>query len=61
MLVPVRAQDAELISVSDGYAMAAHLGVGWPTTGFPTRQSRRLVENFTTIDTFLGARPTSSP
>jgi nitroreductase len=46
----------DLLGIPGGYAIAAHLGVGWPADPFPTRLRRRRVEEFATLDTFSGAR-----
>jgi hypothetical protein len=43
-----------LLEIPDGFALAAHLGVGWPARPHPTRLRRRQVEDFTTIDRFGG-------
>jgi nitroreductase len=44
-----------LLAIPDAFALAAHLGVGWPAQPHPTRLRRRPVEDFTSIDTFSGA------
>jgi hypothetical protein len=43
-----------LLEIPDGFALAAHLGVGWPARPHPTRLRRREVREFTTIDRFGG-------
>jgi nitroreductase len=43
-----------LLEIPDGFALAAHLGVGWPARPHPTHLRRRQVEDFTTIDRFGG-------
>jgi nitroreductase len=43
-----------LLGIPDGFALAAHLGVGWPAQPHPTRLRRRQVEDFTTVDLFGG-------
>lgn len=43
----------ELLRVPDGYALAAHLGVGVPRRQ-PTRLRRRPVEDLTSVDRFDG-------
>jgi nitroreductase len=43
-----------LLDIPDGFALAAHLGVGWPARPHPTRLQRRQVEDFTTVDRFGG-------
>jgi len=48
------AQVKRLLEIPDGFALAAHLGVGWPAQPHPTRLRRRQVEEFTTIDHFGG-------
>ena len=45
---------ARLLDVPDDFALAAHLGVGWPANPHPTRLQRRPVEAFTTHDRFGG-------
>ena len=45
-----------LLGIPEGFAIAAHLGVGWPAEPFPTRLRRHPVEEFATFDTFAGAR-----
>ena len=56
------AEVKRLLAIPDGFALAAHLGVGWPAKPHPTRLRRRRVEEFTSIDRF-GGNPlrTSSP
>src|SRR4030081_3623813 len=44
-----------LLEIPDAFALAAHLGVGWPARPHPTRLQRRQVEEFTTTDRFGGA------
>jgi nitroreductase len=44
----------QLLEIPDGFALAAHLGVGWPAQAYPTRLRRRPVEDFTSIDRFGG-------
>lgn len=53
-LTPVEAEAKELLRIPDGFAIAAHLGVGWPARRFPTRLKRRPVEEFATWDRFDG-------
>jgi nitroreductase len=48
------AQVKRLLEIPDGFALAAHLGVGWPARPHPTRLRRREVREFTTIDRFGG-------
>jgi len=43
-----------LLDIPDGFALAAHLGVGWPAQPHPTRLERRRVEDFTSVDRFGG-------
>jgi nitroreductase len=43
-----------LLEIPDGFALAAHLGVGWPAQPHPTRLRRRQVEDFTSVDRFGG-------
>jgi nitroreductase len=54
VLVPVEAEVAELLRIPDAFALAAHLGVGWPAAPHPTRLRRRPVEEFATVDGFDG-------
>jgi nitroreductase len=60
VLVPVEAEVRELLSVPDELALAAHLGVGWPAGPLPTRLRRRPVEDFVTVDGYLG-QPLRAP
>jgi nitroreductase len=60
VLVPVEAQVNELLGVPEGFAIAAHLGVGWPERPLPTRLSRRPVEDFVTLERFDG-EPLTAP
>lgn len=55
VLVPVEAEVAALLGIPDEFALAAHLGVGWPAEPHPTRLRRRRVEEFATVDRFDGA------
>ncbi len=48
------AEVKQLLDIPDGFALAAHLGVGWPARPHPTRLRRRWVEDFTSIDRFGG-------
>jgi nitroreductase len=48
------AEVKRLLEIPDGFALAAHLGVGWPARPHPARLQRRQVEDFTTIDRFGG-------
>jgi nitroreductase len=43
-----------LLQIPEGFALAAHLGVGWPAQPHPARLQRRQVEDFATIDRFGG-------
>src|SRR5439155_22548335 len=55
-------QEAEvkrLLDIPEGFALAAHLGVGWPEQPRPTRLQRRRVEEFTCVD--LLASPAYTP
>jgi nitroreductase len=45
-----------LLDIPNTFAVAAHLGVGWPDGPYPTRLRRRPVEDFATLDTFSGPR-----
>lgn len=45
-----------LLEIPEGFAVAAHLGVGWPDGPHPTRLRRRPVEEFASLDTFSGPR-----
>ena len=53
----VAAQDEvrKLLRVPDGFLVAGHIGVGWPMKPFPTRLSRKPVEEFATEDRFDGS------
>ena len=44
----------ELLGIPEGFAVAAHLGVGWPAGPHPTRLRRRPVPEFATFDSFSG-------
>ncbi len=48
------AEVKQLLDIPDGFALAAHLGVGWPAQPHPTRLRRRRVDDFTSIDRFGG-------
>jgi len=48
------AEVKQLLDIPDGFALAAHLGVGWPAQPHPTRLRRRPVEDFTSLDRFGG-------
>ncbi len=50
------AEVKRLLDIPDGFALAAHLGVGWPAQPHPTRLRRRRVEDFTSTDRF-GDKP----
>ena len=54
VLVPVEAEVAELLGIPGEFALAAHLGVGWPAEPHPTRLRRRPVEALATLDRFDG-------
>lgn len=45
----------QVLAVPEGYALVAHIGIGWPAQPHPTRLRRRPVEDFTSIDRFGGA------
>ncbi|NUR31703.1 MAG: nitroreductase family protein [Catenulispora sp.] len=59
MLNNAEHQVRDLLSIPDGYALAAHLGVGVPDR-HPTRLRRRPVGDFTTVDRFDGQPFTES-
>jgi nitroreductase len=44
-----------LLDIPDAFALAAHLGVGWPVEPRPTRLQRRPVEDFTSVESFGGS------
>jgi hypothetical protein len=46
------AEVKQLLHIPEGFALAAHLGVGWPAHLHPTRLRRRPVEEFTSVDRF---------
>jgi nitroreductase len=48
------AEVKRLLDIPDAFALAAHLGVGWPVQPRPTRLQRRPVEDFTSVDGFGG-------
>ncbi len=59
-LTPVEVEAKQLLQIPDGFYIAAHLGVGWPTRPFPRRLKRRPVEEFATVDRFGGEPPRRS-
>ena len=42
----------DLLQIPDGFITAAHVGVGYPATGFPTKLSRQPVEDIVSLETF---------
>lgn len=54
LLLNEEAEVKEALAIPDGFALAAHLGVGWPARPHPTRLRRRPVEDFASIDRFEG-------
>jgi nitroreductase len=54
VLVPLEAEVEQLLGIPPEFALAAHLGVGWPAEGHPSRLRRRPVEEFATRDRFDG-------
>jgi hypothetical protein len=42
----------DLLQIPDGFITAAHIGVGYPATGFPTKLSRNPVEDIVSLETF---------
>lgn len=55
LLANHEAQVRELLGFPEGFALAAHLGVGWPARPHPARLRRRPVEDFATVDRFGGS------
>lgn len=55
VLVPMETQVKQLLGIPDGYTIAAHLTIGWPADALPTRLRRKPVEEFATVDSFVGA------
>ncbi len=60
------AEVKQLLEIPDRFALAAHLGVGWPAQDYPKRLRRRPVEEFTSTDRFGGyplcsGHPSSRP
>ena len=50
-------EDAEvkrLLNIPDGFALAAHIGLGWPAQPHPTRLRRRAGEDFASVGRFGG-------
>jgi nitroreductase len=45
----------ELLEIPDDYLTACHVVAGYPAKGFPTKLTRREVEEFTYVDTFGSA------
>ncbi len=60
LLVPEEAEVRRILGVPDGFAVAAHVGVGWPARPHPVHLRRKAVEEFATVDGFGGA-PLSGP
>jgi nitroreductase len=60
-LTPVEAEAKAVLQIPEGFAIAAHLGVGWPARGLPTRLRRRPVEEFATWDRFRGEPLRAAP
>lgn len=54
LLIPHEAEVKELLRMPDGWGLAAHIGVGFPAKPFPTKLSRRPVEDFARRDRFDG-------
>lgn len=54
VLVPEEPAVAALLGIPAEYALAAHLGVGWPSEPHPTRLRRRPVQDFAALDRFDG-------
>ena len=48
------AEVKRLLNIPDGFALAAHIGLGWPAQPHPTRLRRRAVEDFASVDRFGG-------
>jgi nitroreductase len=55
LLANHEAEVRELLGYPEGFAFAAHLGVGWPARPHPARLRRRPVEDFATVDRFGGS------
>ncbi|MEO9139283.1 MAG: nitroreductase family protein [Jatrophihabitans sp.] len=45
-------QVRELLNIPEGFITAAHIAVGYPAKGFPTKLSRDPVESFAYLETF---------
>ena len=54
LLINEEAEVKRLLAIPDGFALAAHLGMGWPAQPHLTRLRRRRVEEFTSVDRFGG-------
>jgi enamine deaminase RidA (YjgF/YER057c/UK114 family) len=52
LLLNEEAEVKALLGIPDGFALAAHVGVGWPARPHPARLRRRPVEDFTSLDHF---------
>jgi nitroreductase len=52
LLVAYEPEVRELLSIPDDFITAAHIAVGYPERGFPTRLRRRPVEELAFVDTF---------
>jgi nitroreductase len=52
----------EMLEIPEGFITAAHIAVGYPAKGFPTKLTRNPVEDIVSLDTFGNALfPSSSP
>ena len=60
LIVPEEAEVRRALDIPDGFAVAAHIGVGWPARPLPERLRRRPVEEFATVDRFTG-EPFTAP
>jgi nitroreductase len=52
LLVPAEAEVVRLLEIPEGIALAAHIGVGYRDDPWPTRLSRRPVEEFASSERF---------
>ena len=58
-LCRVEAEVKQLLEIPDEYLTACHLAAGYPAKGFPTKLSRRPVEEIAFLDSF--GNPIASP
>lgn len=52
LLCAAEEQVRELLEIPEGFLTAAHVGIGYPAKGFPTKLTRNAVEDTVSLDTF---------